>query len=97
VAEVVFSDEAFADLERIVDFLLDTSPEHAADALQKIRSAVDVLDMHPLVGRRVDVDIRELVISWGGTGYLALYRLDAALNIVRILRIRHQREAGYTD
>ena len=97
MAEVVFSDEAFADLERIVDFLLDTSPEHAADALQKIRSAVDVLHMHPLVGRRVDVDIRELVISWGGTGYLALYRLDAALNIVRILRIRHQREAGYTD
>jgi hypothetical protein len=37
------------------------------------------------------------VISWGDTGYLALYRFDAARDLVRILRIRHQREAGYTD
>ena len=97
MAEVVFSDEAFGDLERVVDFLLESSPEHAADALHKIRSAIGVLDMHPLVGRRVDADIRELVISWGETGYLALYRFDAALDVVRILRIRHQRESGYTD
>jgi len=97
VAQIVFSEEAFTDWERILDFLLETSFEHATDALHKIRSAIDVLDMHPLVGRRVDTHIRELVSSWGQTGYLALYRFDAALDIVRVLRIRHQREAGYTD
>jgi plasmid stabilization system protein ParE len=97
VARVVFSEEAFSDFERILDFLHETSPEHAADALQSIRSAIDVLDVHPLMGRRVATEIRELVISWGATGYLALYRFDPARDIVRILRIRHQREAGYTD
>ena len=97
MAEVVFSDEAFADFQRIVEFLLPVSRGHAGDALLKIRSAIGVLEMHPLVGRRVHMDIRELVISWGDTGYVALYRFDAALDVVRILRIRQQREAGYAD
>jgi plasmid stabilization system protein ParE len=97
MAQVVLADEAFADLERILDFLVETSSDHAADALDNIRSAIDVLEKHPLVGRRVEAHIRELVISWGNTGYLALYRFEPALNVVRILRIRHQREAGYMD
>jgi len=97
VAEIVFSEEAFTDLERILDFLLETSSEHAAEAFHDIRSAIDVLGRHPLVGRRVDGQIRELVISWGNAGYLALYRFDPSLNVARILRIRHQREAGYMD
>jgi plasmid stabilization system protein ParE len=97
VARIVFSEEALGDLERIVDFLLESSPERASEALQRIRSATDLLDPHPLVGRRVDAEIRELVISWGGTGYLALYRFEPVHDVVRILRIRHQREAGYTD
>lgn len=97
MAQIIYSDEAFGDFERIVDFLLDASPEQAAEALQKIRSAIEILTAHPLVGRRVDASIRELVISWGETGYLALYRFDAALDMVRILRIRHQREAGFTE
>ena len=50
-------------------------------------------------GRIVFVDAREreLVISHGATGYIALYRHDARHDVVRILRIRHQREAGYRD
>jgi plasmid stabilization system protein ParE len=95
VAQIIYSDEAFTDFERIVEFLLESSPQHAAEALENIRSAIGVLDPHPLIGRRVDEHIRELVISWGITGYLALYRFDPAFDVVRILRIRHQREAGY--
>lgn len=97
MAQVIYSEGAFADLERIIEFLVDASREQAVDVLQKIRSAIDVLGAHPLIGRRIDAHIRELVISWGETGYLALYRFEPALDIVRILRIRHQREAGYTD
>ena len=97
MAKIIYSDEAFADFERIVDFLLESSPEQAAEALRNIRSAIDILDAHPLVGRRVDAHIRELVISWGETGYLALYRFDAGVDIVRVLRIRHQREGGYME
>ena len=97
MAQVIYSDEAFADFERIVEFLLETSPTIAAQALHSIRTAIGILEAHPLIGRRVDDHIRELIISQGATGYLALYRFDAAFDIVRILRVRHQREAGYRD
>jgi plasmid stabilization system protein ParE len=42
-------------------------------------------------------DIRELVISSGRTGYVALYRLRNGVASVEILTIRHQREAGYRE
>ena len=55
------------------------------------------LAQHPLIGRRVGAGARELVISRGATGYLALYDFDAARELVHVLRIRHQREASYID
>src|SRR5437867_2947389 len=95
MAEIVYSETAFADLERIIEFMLESSPESGRRTLERIRSAVEILRLHPLIGRRVDNQLRELVISEGATGYLALYRFDAGLNLIRLLRIRHQREAGY--
>ena len=97
MAQVIYSDEAFSDLERIIESLLEASPEAAPQALEGIRSAIDILEAHPFIGRRVDRQIRELVISREAAGYLALYRFDAASDVIRILRIRHQREAGYRE
>jgi len=97
MAQVIYSDEALADFERIIEFLLDTSAETAAQTLVNIRGAIGILEAHPLIGRRIDNHIRELVISHGATGYVALYRIDPAIGLIRLLRIRHQREAGYRD
>ena len=97
MAQVIYSDEALADFERIIEFLLETSAETAAQTLVNIRSAIGILESHPLIGRRIDNHIRELVISQGATGYLALYRIEPAIDLVRVLCIRHQREAGYRD
>jgi addiction module RelE/StbE family toxin len=97
MAQVIYSDEAFTDFERIVEFSPETSPDTAAQVLESIKSAVSILEAHPLIGRRVDDHIRELVISREATGYLALYRFDPAYDVVRILRVRHQREAGYGE
>ena len=60
-----------------------------------IQSAVDNLAAHPLIGRRIEGEVRELVISYGQTGYVALYRFVVPQNEVRILAIRHQRELGF--
>ena len=60
-----------------------------------IQSAVDNLAAHPLVGRRVEGDLRELIISYGHSGYVALYRFVVSQDEVRILAIRHQREVGF--
>ncbi|MDR3479759.1 MAG: type II toxin-antitoxin system RelE/ParE family toxin [Burkholderiaceae bacterium] len=40
------------------------------------------------------MNLRELVISRGKTGYVALYSFEADQGAVLILAIRHRREAG---
>ncbi len=76
-------------------FLREKSPEVAVASAAAIRSAVENLASHPLIGRRVEGDLRELVISYGATGYIALYRFDVQRDQVRVLALRHQREVGY--
>jgi hypothetical protein len=41
-------------------------------------------------------EIRELIISVGKTGYVALYQHDELDGVVRVLGVSHQREAGYS-
>ena len=56
---------------------------------------METLATHPLVGRRVEGDLRELVISYGSAGYIALYRFDIQRDQVRVLALQSQREIGY--
>lgn len=97
MAQVVYAEEALADLERIVEHLLRVAPKAAPATLADVRSAVDVLGAHPLIGRRVRGELRELAIAHGARGYVALYRFDEGSGTVRVLRLRSQREAGYSD
>jgi plasmid stabilization system protein ParE len=95
VAQVVYSAQSLDHIERVFQFLRDKNPEAAAQAAAAIRSAVNNLAEHPLVGRRIEGELRELIISYGQTGYIALYRFVVARDEVRILAIRHQRELGF--
>jgi plasmid stabilization system protein ParE len=95
VAQVVYSARSLDDIERAFQFLRDENPGAARDAVTAIQSAVDNLGAHPLIGRRVEGELRELVISYGRTGYVALYRFVLAQDQLRILALRHQREIGF--
>jgi plasmid stabilization system protein ParE len=97
VAQVIYAAEALADLERLTEFLLAQAPEAAAAILERVTDAIEILIHHPLIGRRVHGELRELVILRGASGYIALYRFDPVRDVVRMLRIRHQREVGYRD
>jgi plasmid stabilization system protein ParE len=95
VATVAYSARSLAHLERAFEFLHNESPGTTVAAADAICSAVENLGAHPLLGRRVQGDIRELVISYGATGYIALYRFLVPQDEARILAIRHQREIGF--
>lgn len=97
MAQIVYSVEAFADFERIIEFLFDASPPSAHEIVTNIQSAISIIAIHPLIGRKRDAFRRELIISFGRSGYVAMYRYDAAYDVVRVLRIRHQREAGFSE
>ncbi|HTV80226.1 MAG TPA: type II toxin-antitoxin system RelE/ParE family toxin [Steroidobacteraceae bacterium] len=95
MAQVVYSALALEHIERAFEFLRDQSPDAAQDAVTAIQSAVDNLAAHPLIGRRIEGEVRELVISYGRTGYVALYRFVVSQDEVRVLANRHQRELGF--
>ena len=95
VATVVYSARPLQHIERAFEFLRDQNPAAAVDAVEAIRSAVEHLAAHPLLGRRVEGEIRELIISYGKVGYVALYRFVIPRDDVRILAIKHQRELGF--
>ena len=95
MATVVYSRRALDDLERLIGFLAREDPSVAMRSAAAIRSAVSLLAEHPLVGRVRPRDIRELVISFGKTGYVALYRFVAHRSEVRVLGVRHQRELDF--
>jgi plasmid stabilization system protein ParE len=97
LARLTYSRRAFEDLEQVTDFLLETDPTAALETIDLIEEAVSLLERHPCLGRPIESGLRELVISRGRTGYLALYDLDDVHEVVRILAIRHQGESGYID
>lgn len=95
VAKIIYSRNAVAHLGTVFEFLLEQDTTAAVASAVAIREAVGILAHHPLIGRRVEGELRELVISFGKTGYLALYRFLPRLDEIRILAIRHQRELDY--
>jgi plasmid stabilization system protein ParE len=95
VAQVVYSARSLEQIERAFQFLRDQNPATALQAMTAVQSAVDNLRAHPFVGRRLEGELRELIISYGETGYVALYRFVASRDEVRVLAIRHQRELSF--
>lgn len=95
MAQVVYAANAIANLQRAFEFLHDNDPAAGVAAVDAIVSAITILERHPLIGRLVRDELRELVISFGRTGYVALYRFVPARDQVVVLALRHQRELDY--
>ena len=95
---VRFTREAQQDIKRLYEFILerdDSGYETAQKALAAIRTGIDSLKHNPFSCRKTNTPfLRELVISFGATGYVALFEIENN-QTVTILAIRHQREEDY--
>jgi len=98
---VRYSASARDDLARLYDYLLEraTTVEElglAEEALGVIAAAVEGLRRSPFVYRKAGTDpfLRELLIPFGNTGYVALFEIEDA-STVSILAVRHQVEDDY--
>lgn len=94
---VIFSPGAVRDLERLRAFLREKNPAAARRAAEVIKKAVSALEKHPQLGRPADdlpPEFRELVIDFGDSGYVLMYRHANGEPDVVILTVRHQKEAG---
>jgi plasmid stabilization system protein ParE len=95
--------EAEADLERLFDFVLQRELERAAgdltlaeQAVAAIRAAFTTLRTSPFTCRKAADSpfLRELIIPFGRAGYIALFEIESATDVV-VLAVRHQFEDDY--
>jgi len=99
---VQLSPTAEADLERLFEYLLNQATTIAE--LNRAQTAIDAvkaaarhrLAVTPYSFRKAAQNPaqRELIIPFGGTGYVALHEIVSASKVV-VLAVRHQREEDY--
>lgn len=95
--QIRFTKAARDDLKRLYSFLVDQDTHAAENALEAINKAIELLETFPFTCRKARADspfLRELVITFGANGYVALFEIEEN-NIVTILAVRHQREDDY--
>ena len=97
MARVEITARAFPDLQRLFEFMAANNPKLGRERLLSVRRALELLADHPLLGRAAEDGRRELVLSRGSYGYVAKYRWLPIGNVVLVLAVRHQLEAGYLE
>jgi plasmid stabilization system protein ParE len=92
--------EAEADLDRLFDFMLEREPARdggglslAEQALVAIRAGFATLKASPFTCRKAGQSpfLRELIIPFGRSGYVALFEIEGAAEVV-VTAVRHQLE-----
>lgn len=96
MARVELAEQVSADIERILDYMIGQKIPGAASRIEELMHAISVLEHSPLIGRPGKGDKRELVIGKRTQGYVALYRYVAEIDMVFVLSVRSQREAGFS-
>ncbi len=96
MATVEITHRALRDLERLFDCIAAENPQKAQEQILSVRKAFALLADHPLLGRSAEGRRRELILSRGRHGYVAKYHWLPAEDVVLILAVRHQLEAGYS-
>jgi plasmid stabilization system protein ParE len=96
---VRFTSEAEADLLRLFDFLLEQDVAAAEKARAAVAKAIELLEVFPFscrkaVGGDGNPFLRELIIPFGESGYVALFEIENR-DTVTLLAVRHQREEDY--
>lgn len=97
MTRVIVTAGAGLGLERCREFLTTKNKTVAIRAGQAIEQQFALLETSPDIGRPYAAfpTLRELVIDFGDSGYVAFYRYEVTENIVYVLAFRHQKEAGY--
>jgi plasmid stabilization system protein ParE len=93
--------EALEDLQRLEEFLVELAMQHGdfdlpLRAIDAIQQEMRILETNPYTCRKVGSNPleRELVIPFGGSGYVALFEILGE-HEVAVSAIRHQREDDY--
>src|SRR6202034_605391 len=90
---VIVLPTAYADLDRITNYIAQDSPQNAAGMLDRLWRATQSLGLFP---QRYEVhelrrDPAKTVRSMPVPPFIMYYRIDESLHVVRVLTVRHGR------
>jgi plasmid stabilization system protein ParE len=94
---VRYTQGARDDLRRLYEPLIQRDVGAVRRARDKIAKGVKLLEEFPFTCRKAAPEsplLRELLISFGSTGYVLLFEIEDAATVT-ILAARHQREDDY--
>lgn len=98
MSQIIYSQQAQSDLNRLYLFLVDKDIEVAGRAMLEINSSIsNQLSKNPKICREIGYELREFIIRFGRSGYIALFDYNERNNTVEILAIRHQLENDYKE
>ena len=85
------------ELKRLFAFLAEQEAQAAKRARKTVAASIRLLEQFPFTCRKAVPEnpfLRELVISFGGAGYVALFEIEDQETIT-IITVRHQHEDDY--
>lgn len=96
MSRIDLAPEVGDDFDRSLAHLADHDSADAPLRIGEIIKPIAVLEQDPLIGRPAYANTRELVIGRRSHGNAALYRYIPEIDMVFVLALRSQREAGCT-
>ena len=94
--QVVFSQGAIRDLQRLQDFLKNKNVIAARRVGQLLNYQIKQLGLCPEIGRSIPelpLHFREWIVDFGDSGYIIRYSYLDEQTV--ILAVRHQKEVGF--
>jgi plasmid stabilization system protein ParE len=95
--QIIITPPAALGMIRCRQFLTRKNRQASIKASKVIKHHLALLSADPHIGRLVSDSpyLRELVIAFGSSGYVAFYRYDPKSLIIPILSFKHQKELEY--
>lgn len=91
-----YTSEAASDLRKLTTFEVQNTGE--SKGVDYLRLMLENLADNPNIGTKYEehFGVRQIHVPYGKSGYSALYKVHDVIEIVGILRIKHQRQNNYS-
>ena len=91
-----YTAEAASDLRKLTTFEVQNTGE--SKGIDYLRLMLENLADNPHIGTQYEehFGVRQIHVPYGKSGYSALYKVHDVIEIVGILRIKHQRQNTYS-
>lgn len=92
--QIVYTEEFISDFERLYAFLNEKNCSAAQKLAKLLGEKLELLATIPKAFAYFG-DFRLYLLEFGSSGYVILYDFDEDADLLILLRIKHQKEAGF--